>query len=111
MSHLRRLAVGSFTVADALPLGDITLNAVQRLLLPAARAVSNLIQIVVNSDEARRLTLGQTIVNRFSVSADEAAALDAAARKKPEAMAAKKKVRDSLIGLFTRLMDECGGTQ
>jgi tRNA pseudouridine55 synthase len=60
VSVLRRLAIGPFTVDDAVSL-EGSAEAVREKLLPMATAVSGLPVVRVTVDEARRLRNGQTV--------------------------------------------------
>jgi tRNA pseudouridine55 synthase len=75
MSALRREAIGSFSMTTSLPAEAITLESIQANLLPPILAVGDMPQIVVTGDEARRLTQGQPIVNRWQLAAAELAAV------------------------------------
>jgi len=76
MSALRREAIGPFQASEAMPIDELSIEPIQRKLLPAALAVSDMPRIVVNDAELSRLAQGQSIGNRFGVSASEIAALD-----------------------------------
>jgi tRNA pseudouridine55 synthase len=76
MSALRREAIGPFQASEAMPIDELSFEAIQHKLLPAALAVSDLPRIAANDAESARLALGQSIGNRFGVSAPEIAALD-----------------------------------
>jgi tRNA pseudouridine55 synthase len=78
MSALRREAIGPFRAEDALAANDVSLEAVERSLLPAALAVSELPRVEVNDAEIGRLRQGQAIMNRFGARGGEIAAHDAA---------------------------------
>jgi tRNA pseudouridine55 synthase len=75
MSALRREAIGGFSVATALPAGAITFETIEANLLPPILAVSDMPQIVVSGDEARRLVQGQPIANRWHAVTGELAAV------------------------------------
>jgi tRNA pseudouridine55 synthase len=77
MSALRRMAIGTFHADDAIRLDDLSLTLIQERLLPAARAIGHLPQIVVDANEAARLACRQTILDRFHVTGKEIAALSA----------------------------------
>jgi tRNA pseudouridine55 synthase len=72
---LRRLAIGSFTVENAITL-DTTMMEVRQRLQPMANALTQLAPLRVNADEARRLRLGQFIP--VLAAETETAALDEA---------------------------------
>lgn len=78
MTQLRRLAVGSFTVEDAVPVDELTdLRAVEQHLLPAQVAVSHLPQVTVDASQRNALHFGQTIVLESAGTQDqEVAAVD-----------------------------------
>jgi tRNA pseudouridine55 synthase len=80
MSALRRLAVGPFRAEEGLVLDQVSRETIEKRLISATQAVRELPQVIVDRGEAARLSLGQSIVNRFGVSGDEVAALDWARR-------------------------------
>lgn len=80
MSALRRLAIGPFTVETALRLDDLSLEALEQRLLPAAWAMSHLPRLIVDAAEAQRLSRGQSIINRQGIRGEEIAALNGEGR-------------------------------
>jgi tRNA pseudouridine55 synthase len=80
MSALRRTAIGSFLVAQACALDDLSPQAIPARLLPARLALADLPAIRVLPEEQRRLANGIAIPNRWSVQAVEIAVLDEAER-------------------------------
>jgi tRNA pseudouridine55 synthase len=78
MEKLCREAIGPFNVRDAMGLDDLSLAAISDRLLSPTLAVSALEQVVVDADEQKRLSRGQSIVNRFGAQAGETAARNSA---------------------------------
>jgi tRNA pseudouridine55 synthase len=74
---LRRTAIGSFSVKDAIPLADLDAGTALDALLPAGAAVAHLPQIELPADDAHRLMLGQRLLvrNGAPAEADAAAAV------------------------------------
>jgi tRNA pseudouridine55 synthase len=78
LSILRRQAIGPFRAEDAVPYADLSCEVIhERLLLPVL-ALGEMPRIDVNYEEYMRLANGQVIPNRWGVTANEVAALDAA---------------------------------
>jgi tRNA pseudouridine55 synthase len=78
MSALVRLAVGPFRAAEGLPVDQLTVEVIEKRIISPCWAIGELPQVVVDGEEASRLRMGQSIVNRFGVSGEEVAALDGA---------------------------------
>jgi tRNA pseudouridine55 synthase len=76
MSALRRQAIGPFQAVEALPVADLTLEAIQRHLQPASKALGELPQVEVDRAECQRLANGQFIPDRWNLEGTEFAALD-----------------------------------
>lgn len=81
ITALRRLAVGSFTEADAVTL-DAAPDEARRKLLPNARAVDDLPRLVLPEPETMRLLHGQHVLAPMPVAAEwpEAAICDESGR-------------------------------
>jgi tRNA pseudouridine55 synthase len=75
MSALRRLQIGSFRVADALALDSLTFPQLCDSLISPIKALADMPQVVLSGEEEQRIVRGQEIVNRFSVTSDEIAAI------------------------------------
>lgn len=73
MSALTRTAVGAFHLDNACPLAELTSESLSQHLLPPARAVSELSQLTVTPEEARRLCCGQVIARSCPAGEDECA--------------------------------------
>lgn len=58
---LRRTAVGRFTLADAAPLDELTMDGLAARLLPSEAGVAHLPRVEFSAEEARRLGLGQWV--------------------------------------------------
>jgi tRNA pseudouridine55 synthase len=71
---LRRTAIGSFSVKDALALADLNAESARDSLLPSAAAVAHLPHIELPADDAQRLALGQRLLARNSAVSDADAA-------------------------------------
>jgi tRNA pseudouridine55 synthase len=61
MTGLTRTAIGSFRVADAVPLASLTRETLPQQLIPARRALDGRPQIALTSEEYLRVTRGQLL--------------------------------------------------
>jgi tRNA pseudouridine55 synthase len=61
---LRRTAVGAFTLDNACPLAELTLENLPQRLLPSETAVAHLPRLVLPMTEAVRLTQGQRLIRQ-----------------------------------------------
>jgi tRNA pseudouridine55 synthase len=75
MSALQREAIGPFGVESALDCESLDLTRIESHLLSPLLAVANLPRIDVTAAEARRLAMGQTVVDRWGRVAPELAAV------------------------------------
>ena len=57
MSELTRTRIGSFTVADALPIDSLTLEQIEANLHPPATAIRHLPKLVLTSNQVQRASL------------------------------------------------------
>lgn len=78
MSSLRRTAVGPFLVDQALELDELSLQTLEKKMLPATLAVEHLPRIEVSSEETERLGHGQFIEGSLPADHQLAAAVDSA---------------------------------
>ena len=76
MSTLRRMAIGPFSIADAIAYDELSAEAVHERLLSPALAVADLPAATVNEVECLKLVQGQAIADRWSIAGSEAAAMD-----------------------------------
>lgn len=77
MSALRRLAVGPFRVEQAVPPMGLVPDAIPQYLMSPLVALGMMPQVTLTDDEWQRLIQGQTIDDRWQLTAAELAALDA----------------------------------
>jgi tRNA pseudouridine55 synthase len=61
MTSLRRLAVGSFTVENAIPFDSLDASRLEHAIQPPLNAIADLPRRVVDGDEIRALRQGRTI--------------------------------------------------
>ena len=80
MAALRRLAIGDFRVEDSILADELSLEAIQARLLSPAMALGQMPQVVVDATEVTRLTQGQSVLNRWQIKEEEAAAIDSGGR-------------------------------
>ncbi len=76
LTHLRRTAVGSFRVDDALPADQLDVSAeVDRVWISALEALAHLPTLEVDEDQAVRLAHGREIISESSFATDRPIAL------------------------------------
>jgi tRNA pseudouridine55 synthase len=80
MAALRRLAIGGFCVDEAVSLDRLSPEVIHERLLPPTMALGQMPQVVIDEQEATRLSRGQSIMNRWQVRGAEIAATDSAGR-------------------------------
>jgi tRNA pseudouridine55 synthase len=80
LSSLRRLAVGSFTIGQAVTLQALADDDWQRWLLPPSAAVAHLPRVEVTAGEIARLMHGQSIAVQQPLSSGPACAFDSAGK-------------------------------
>jgi tRNA pseudouridine55 synthase len=66
MNELERMSVGPFRVEDSVSMDSLTRDSIERDLLDATKAVSDMPQVVITAIEQRHLLDGKAIKNRFS---------------------------------------------
>lgn len=76
MSRLRRTAIGSFRVEDAMTLDQLTSESIRLAARPLADGLGCLDRITVDDDDARRFRLGQEFPSPVQSPADEVAVFD-----------------------------------
>jgi tRNA pseudouridine55 synthase len=76
MSSLRRLAIGSLTIAEAIAYDQLDLEQINRRLLPALLAVGDLPTVELGEAELRRVARGQPIDHLPKSESAEWAAVD-----------------------------------
>ena len=79
MSALERIAIGSFRVADAMSLDELSVESITARLIPPQQAVTSLPQTALSADEVQQLENG-TMIQRSDLDAEEIAAVDADGR-------------------------------
>jgi tRNA pseudouridine55 synthase len=77
MSALRRTAVGSFHVDDAMDLEQLTSDTLRIHLRPPILAVQQLDRVKLEDTEIKQLSHGKQLANRFAVPGPDVAAIDA----------------------------------
>lgn len=80
MSALIRTAIGDFRVEDALDVESLTSDNLASKLLSPLKGLTNLPHITLDENERRRLSQGLAIEDRWTVGAEELAAIDSAGR-------------------------------
>jgi tRNA U55 pseudouridine synthase TruB len=80
MAALRRLAIGGFCVDEAVRMDRLSPEVIHERLLPPTMALGQMPQVVIDEQEATRLSRGQSITNRWQVGGAEIAATDSAGR-------------------------------
>ncbi len=80
MAALRREAIGPFAVEDSLQVDELSREAIEERLQPAALAVSQMASVVVGPQEIARLSQGQAIRGLIPCESTEIAAMDGAGR-------------------------------
>ena len=80
MSVLRREAIGPFAVDDAIRVDELSREAIEERLQPAALAVGSMPRVVVGTQEIARLAQGQAIRSSMAGESAEIAALDESGR-------------------------------
>ncbi|MGM0489243.1 MAG: tRNA pseudouridine(55) synthase TruB [Planctomycetota bacterium] len=78
MSSLRRTAIGPFFANQAIELDELSLQSIQKQMLPATLAVQHLPRIQVNIEETERLGNGQFIEGTLPADRELAAAVNPA---------------------------------
>ena len=78
MSALVRTAIGPFDIEHALNGDDLSPERIQKQILPPAVGLGDMPRVVVTAEEQKRLLNGQPVLNRWDVTADEAAAVGSA---------------------------------
>ncbi|HEY2412081.1 MAG TPA: tRNA pseudouridine(55) synthase TruB [Pirellulaceae bacterium] len=75
MSQLRRLAIGPFRVEEAVEFDDLSREVIESRLLSPLMGLEGMPRVEVSEEEVRRLVNGQVLANRWSIDAQEAAAM------------------------------------
>jgi tRNA U55 pseudouridine synthase TruB len=76
MSALRRLAIGAFTIENAIACDNLSLHDVQARLLSPRLAIGDLPSIALTGEDIARVIRGQTITNTRNLIGEEIAAVD-----------------------------------
>ncbi len=81
MSALERTAIGCFEMATAMRIDNLTIDQIERHLIPPIRALDALQRVRLDNEEIDAIRFGQKLKDRFGLSeATEAAAVDSEGR-------------------------------